>query len=691
MRIAADTGGTFTDVVFEDDQGQLTLSKASTTPADPISGVLDAVAVAAEEQNMPLKAFLGNIKTFIHGTTHALNAVITGNTAKTALITTLGHGDILVYREGGRREPFNQTVTYPEPYIPRSLSFEAEERIASDGSVVVPLNEDSVLTIIDQLRELEVEAVAVCLLWSPIEQKHEQRIGELLQQHLPDVPFTLSSQLNPILREYRRASAAAIDASLKPLMTRYIGDLTQRLSSLGFKGAVQILTSFGGVKMADEVARAPIQLLQSGPSMAPVAGRFYGSDESDSKDLIITDAGGTTYDVSLVRESEIIKTREYWIGEKFFGHVTGFPSVDVRSVGAGGGSIAWVDPGGVLHVGPQSQGADPGPACYKRGGVEATVTDAAVILGYIDPDYFLGGRLTLDRSASVTATQKQVGDKIGLSVERSAESIMALATENMVQAIFDLAVERGIEPARATMIGGGGAAGFNAIFIARRLGCRKVIFPSVGAVLSAAGAILSDMVALYGKAAFVSSRNFDREAANTALADLRQECHDFARSVDVPLERSQIKYSVEARYKGQVWDIEVPLRAGEFSNGADLASLVEDFHATHKRIFAVCDPDSSIEILTWNAAISCSGDSPTTGELNAEHQHSCSKESRRIHLPKVGLVDAEIIDFNNMEVGRILHGPAIVESPFTSIVIDERCSFSKNAMGTLTVELAHNE
>ncbi len=687
MRIAADTGGTFTDVVFEDDQGQLTLSKASTTPADPISGVLDAVAVAAQEQSVPLREFLGKIKTFIHGTTHALNAVITGNTARTAFITTEGHGDILVYREGGRREPFNQTVNYPEPYIPRSLSFEVEERIAADGSVVLPLNEASVLTIIDQLRELEVEAVAVCLLWSPIEQKHEQRIGELLEQHLPGVPFTLSSQLNPILREYRRASAAAIDASLKPLMMQYIGDLTNRLTDLGFAGSVQILTSFGGVKMADEVARAPIQLLQSGPSMAPVAGRFYGCGDGSGKDLIITDAGGTTYDVSLVRENEIIKTREYWIGEKFFGHVTGFPSVDVRSVGAGGGSVAWVDAGGVLHVGPQSQGADPGPACYKRGGTEATVTDAAVILGYIDPDYFLGGRLKLDRSAAVAAAQKQVGDKIGLNIEESAQSIMALATENMVQAIFDLSVERGIEPASATMIGGGGAAGFNAIFIARRLGCRKVIFPSVGAVLSAAGAILSDMVGLYGKAAFISSQDFNREVANAALAGLRQQCHDFAKSVGVPLERSRIKYSVEARYKGQVWDIEVPLRGGEFRDDSDLTRLVDDFHVTHQRIFAVCDPDSPIEILTWNAAISCRGDSPHTGELNAEHQHSRSKESRRIHLPKTGFVEAAIVDFNSMDVDTVLHGPAIVESPFTSIVIDECCSFSKNSIGSLTVEL----
>lgn len=687
MRIAADTGGTFTDLVFEDEHGNLTLSKASTTPADPITGVLDAVAVAAEQQSLSVGEFLGDVKTFIHGTTHALNAVVTGRTAKTALITTQGHGDVLVYREGGRKEPFNQTVTYPSPYVPRSLSFEVEERIAYDGSVVEALNEQSVLTVIEQLRELEVEAVAVCLLWSPIEQKHEQRIGELLKEHLPGVPFSLSSELNPTLREYRRASAAAIDASLKPLMTRYIGDLSQRLADLGFKGSVQILTSFGGVKMAEEVAAAPIQLLQSGPSMAPVAGRFYGCSESDSRDLIVTDAGGTTYDVSLVREEEIIKTREYWIGEKFFGHVTGFPSVDVRSIGAGGGSIAWVDKGGMLHVGPQSQGADPGPACYQRGGTEATVTDAAVILGYIDPDYFLGGRLKLDRSASVKAAEQNVGSKIDLSVEDSAQAIMALATENMVQAIFDLAVERGIEPAKATMIGGGGAAGFNAIFIARRLGCSKVIFPPVGAVLSAAGAILSDMVGQFSKAAFISSRNFNSELANAALSALREECHAFAKSVGVPLERSQIKYSVEARYKGQVWDIEVPLRVGEFSEESDLSNLVEDFHATHKRIFAVYDPDSPIEILTWNATVNCASDAPTTGELSEDHQPVRAHESRPIHLPTTGFVDAAIIDFNGLKDGEVHQGPAIVESPFTSIVIDERASFFKNAMGSLIVEL----
>lgn len=687
VRIAADTGGTFTDLVYEDGDGELSLCKASTTPADPISGVLDAIAVAAQEKQQSLAYFLAGIETFIHGTTHALNAVVTGATARTALITTRGHGDVLVYREGGRREPFNHADAYPKPYIPRSLSFEVDERIAYDGSVVQPLDEESVLEVIEQLRRLEVEAVAVCLLWSPIEPKHEQRIGELLQKHLPGIPYTLSARLNPAMREYRRASAASIDASLKPLMTRYIGELSRRVGELGFTGRVQILTSFGGVKDAGEVAEAPIQLLQSGPSMAPVAGRFYGYLGRESCDLIVTDAGGTTYDVSLVRANEIIKTREYWIGDKYFGHITGFPSVDVRSIGAGGGSIAWIDQGGLLHVGPQSQGADPGPACYKNGGCEATVTDAALILGYIDPDYFLGGRLQLDQQAAESAIANSVASPLSMSIVEAAQAIMGLATENMVQAIFDLSVERGIDSATATLIGGGGAAGLNAIFIARRLGCKTLVFPPVGAVLSAAGALLSDLVGQYARAAFVSTAKFDFAVANAALTSLQVDCEAFASSVGVPIERSRITFSVEARYKGQVWDIEVPLTCRHFQSADDVANLINDFHENHLRIFAVQDPQSPVEILTWNATIYCENSAPATGALRRLSQSATGVRERRIHLPDSGEQQVEVVDFDSMAVDQAHAGPAIVESRFTSIVCDENTRFHRNAIGSLIVDL----
>jgi N-methylhydantoinase A len=690
MKLATDTGGTFTDLVLEDDSGRITLHKASTTPGDPIQGVLNVVEAAARAQGKPIEDFLSGVSSFIHGTTHALNAVVTGRTARTALLTTRGHRDMLIFREGGRREPFNHARPYPKPYVPRSLTFEIDERIAYDGSVVEPLSEASVLSAIEKLREQNVQAVAVCLLWSMTNAAHERRVGELLERHLPGIPVTLSSELNPVLREYRRASGAAIDASLKPLITRYIADLSSRLAERGFKGQVRILTSLGGIKSAEQAAAAPIQLLKSGPSTAPVAGRHYGGNAAPGRDLIITDSGGTTYDVSLVRNGEITRSRDTWIGQELMGHPTGFPSVDVKSIGAGGGSIAWVDSGGVLHVGPQSQGADPGPACYGKGGTEATVSDASVALGYIDPDYFLGGRVRLDRRASLDAIRMRVAEPLGLSVDAAAAAIIAVATENMAQAIFDLTVEKGVDPARAVLIGGGGAAGLNTVFIARRLRCATVVFPEVGAALSAGGAVLSDLTAQFSRSWFCSSRAFDFARANEVLASLRESCHGFARSADVDPAKCRIAYAVEARYKNQVWDIEVPLRTDRLA-AADLADFARDFDANHERLFAVTDANSPIEILTWTATIACPVRTSAIGRLHTPPKALSAVAERSIHLPNHGRVTAAVIDFGAIETGKELRGPAIIESPFTSIVLDAGSRVTRNAEGSLIVQLTDSE
>ena len=407
MRFACDTGGTFTDLIVEDDALGLRMYKAATTPHDPVQGVLNALRLAAADNDLSLAELLGRGDMLIHGTTHAINAIITGNTAKTAFLTTAGHPDILVLREGGRIEPFNFTVPHPEPYVPRALTFEVPERIDSAGRVHTPLDEAAVVAIIERLRVAEVEAVGVCFLWSIRNPAHELRVGELLAEQLPEVPFTLSHRLNPALREYRRASSAVIDASLKPLMSRYLGGFTEQLAKAGFRGRTLVLTSQGGMLDARDIADKPIHAINSGPSMAPIAGRHYAALDSAASNVIIADAGGTTYDVSLVRAGRIPLTKETWIGQPFRGHMTGFPSIDVKSVGAGGGSIAWVDAGGLLHVGPQSAGADPGPACYGTGGTEPTLTDAAVVLGYLDPAYFLGGTMKLDAVAAARAIEER--------------------------------------------------------------------------------------------------------------------------------------------------------------------------------------------------------------------------------------------------------------------------------------------
>src|ERR1700687_1274662 len=376
-RIAIDTGGTFTDLVLADERGCLVLGKPPTTYGRIFGGIEGALKMVAEKAVASLGDVLRNTDLVIYGTTHATNAIIERNTARTAFLVTEGFPDILVLREGGKLDPFNLAYPPLEPYILRRLTFEIRERIDSEGNVVVPLDEEQARHALRRIAERQIEAIAVCLLWSPVNPAHEAALGRLIEAELPGRPYTLSSRLNPIIREYRRASSAAIDASLKPLMQRHLRDMEEDLRRAGFAGQLLVATSFGGVMHAGDVVQRPIFLVKSGPAMAPVAGRTYGEAEVGPRDLIVCDAGGTSFDVSLVHDRTITFTRETWLGSIFTGHITGMASVDVRSIGAGGGSIAWIDPGGLLRVGPQSARAEPGPACYGTGGVAAAGSHAA--------------------------------------------------------------------------------------------------------------------------------------------------------------------------------------------------------------------------------------------------------------------------------------------------------------------------
>ena len=686
MRFAVDTGGTFTDLIVEDDAGGLHMFKAATTPDDPIRGVIDSLENAAAGMSTDLSGLLGQGELFIHGTTHAINAIVTGNTAKTAFLTTEGHRDILVFREGGRMEPFNFTVPFPQPYVPRALTFEVPGRMLADGTEMTPFDDAAVLKIIDDLRQRDVQAVAVCLLWSIVNPAHEDRVGELLAEHLPGVPYTLSHVLNPSLREYRRASSAAIDASLKPLMSAYMHNLSGRLREAGFGGRVLIVTSQAGVMDADDIADSPIHLINSGPSMAPVSGRYFAREDEQSESAVIADTGGTTYDVSLVRRGGIPWTRETWIGEPYRGHMTGFPSVDVKSIGAGGGSIAWVDDGGMLHVGPQSAGAVPGPACYGQGGDKPTVTDAALALGYLDPAFFLGGAMSLDTEAARTALERDVAKPMDLSLEDAAAAVISIATENMVQAIMDITVNQGIDPREAMLIGGGGAAGLNSIAIARRLGCPRAIIPEVGAALSAAGAMMSDLTSQYRRTLFMISDAFDRDAVNRLLDQLEASCQSFIEGPGTGAIDTQVEFFAEARYPEQVWEIEVPIASRRFNDDGDIAALVAAFHDAHRDIFAINDPGSGIEVVGWTATVRCRLRSSESGTLVAADVETEIEGSRQAYFSGVGFVDAAVRRFETMQIGEKLAGPAIVESPFTTVVVDPGATAERRASGSLSID-----
>lgn len=687
MQFAVDTGGTFTDLIVKNDDGTSRMFKSPTTPSDPIAGVLDVLAVAADGMGVDRRQFLSSGTLLVHGTTHALNAVVTGRTARTAIVVTSGHPDILVLREGGRSEPFNFTHGFPEPYVPRSLTFEVEERVLADGSVFVPLDEQQVVHLANRLKELGVEAVAVCLLWSIANPQHEIRVGEILAEHLPGIPVTLSHRLNPSLREFRRASSAAIDASLKPMMGRYMRNLEGRLREAGFTGRVLVVTSQAGVIDASDAAEAPIHIVNSGPSMAPIAGRHFAEIDEGVDTAIVADTGGTTYDVSLVRRGRIPTSRETWIGQPHRGTMIGFPWVDVKSVGAGGGSIAWVDSGGMLHVGPQSAGAEPGPVAYGRGGVEPTVTDASIVLGHLDPDYFLGGSIKLDRERAVAAIEEKIAGPLGLDVAAAASSILTIATENMVQAIVDITVKQGIDPRTAVLIGGGGAAGLNSVRIARRLGCSTLLVPEVGAALSAAGASMSDLKAEFQAARFISTAQFDFEAAQGTLDRLTENCRRFVDGPGRGALETKISFSVEARYDTQVWEIEVPLRSGDLSDGSALSAFVDDFHKAHEELFAFSDASSPIEIVGWSAHAACRFNEKVGVRLARTAETHSTSGSRRAFFEDIGWSDVPVRQFETLRTDEIVVGPAVIESYFTTVVLDPGATARRRPSGSLSIDV----
>lgn len=688
MRFVVDTGGTFTDLVVEDDRGHLHPFKSPSRPEDPVAAVLDVLELAAAAFGLGRRALLGRGDLFVHGTTVATNAVLTRRTARTALLTTLGHPDVLVLREAGRMglPMFDYGIAYPEPYVPRALTFEVPERIGADGAIVRPLDEDAVVAIIGSLAAAAVEAVGVCLLWSIVNPRHELRIGELLARRLPGAAVTLSHLVNPSIREYRRASSTCIDASLKPLMSTYVSALSERLRTAGFSGRVLVVTSQGGVLDTRDMARAPIHSVKSGPAMAPVAGRRYAAAEGAGDTAIVTDTGGTSYDVSLVRAGQISWTRETWIGRPYLGHMTGFPSIDVRSIGAGGGSVAAVDEAGLLRVGPQSAGAVPGPACYARGGTRPTVTDAALVVGYLDPDFFLGGRVRLDRAAALAALATQVAGPLGLDADQAAAAVLGVVTEHMVGAIEEITVHQGIDPRTATLVGGGGAAGLNVVAIARRLGCRRIVVPDVGAVLSAAGALMSDLATEVSALCLTSNHRFDFARVDATLAELERAADRFVAGPGTGTLHHAVHLAVEARYADQVWEIEVPLRTARVKGPADVERLVADFHAKHRELFATEDPQSEIEFLTWRARVQCRLRDTDVGSVVETSAGGSPRPSRSVYFTGHGRVDARVVRFETMDRDVPCSGPAIVESAFTTVAIDPGAVARRTARGSLVIE-----
>ena len=688
-RISVDTGGTFTDIVVSEGRRIRLIEKALTTPDRIFDGMRAAMDIAAERLDLTLRDLLSQTELLIYGTTRSTNAIVERKTAKTALLLTAGFPDILLYREGGKTKPHDSSQDYPAPYIPRRHTFEISERISAEGDILAPLDAKQATAVVNELKLRAFDAVAVCFLWSVVNPVHELAVGELIQGLLPGVPFTLSHRLLPIVREYRRASATAIDASLKPLMGRHLREMEEDLRGAGFSGDLLVSTSIGGCLGVAELAERPIHTLKSGPAMAPIAARRYAAIENAGDNVIVCDAGGTTFDVGLIRDGNLVYTRDTWLGPKWTGHIMSMSTVDMRSIGAGGGSIARVDGGGLLRVGPQSAGSVPGPACYGRGGAQPTVTDAALVLGYLDPDYFLGGRMKLDASVAAYVLDK-LAVEIGVAREDAAYAVISLANEHMIRAIHEITVSEGINPRESLVLAGGGAAGMNIGLIARELGCERVLLPATASALSASGMQFSDMVFEHSASGLTRTNAFDFDVASKALTTIWRELNRFVEDLG---ERAnggvRTEFFVEARYLFQIWELEVPLPSQSIDSSADVEALVKAFHQAHERVFAVADMDGTVECVTWKGRV-IAGLGAFDGFIvaGAEARSGAAPASARpAYFGGGHWARTPIYRGDSLGAGVVVEGPAIIEEPTTTIVVFPEMLARRSAAGNYLLEI----
>lgn len=667
FEIAIDVGGTFTDLYVRDDIGEADSFKVPSTPADPTDGFLDACEKAAEAHGLTLDGFLSETDRIVHGTTIATNAIIEGEVDTTALITTAGFRDTLTLREGGNRSPYEWEEPWPDPYVPRWLTFEVPERITPEGEIVEELDEQAVRDVIAEIRENDaVDAVAVSLLWAHVTPEHEQRIGSLLDELVPELEYSLSHRVNPIIREYRRTSSTAINASLFGPISEYLATLDNRLSEMGFNGEPLIISANGGVMNADEIARTPIWSVDSGPTVLPVAAQHFVETELDRDNVIAVDMGGTSLDMSTVTDGTILRTREAEVGDDMLG----IEKVDVKSIGSGGGSVAWVDDGGLLRVGPQSAGADPGPVCYGNGGTKPTVTDAAVVLGYLNGEYILGGDMTIDSEAAAAAIDDEIADTLGVDTQEAAYAIYTTATQDMVNGIKGVTVERGIDPQNYVMAGGGGALGMHAVQLARELRIDDILLPSDAGVISSIGGLISDIQRDFSGSYVTTSSDFDHDAVNSLLSSLEAKTSEFFDRSNIAEQNRSIDRYVEARYPHQVWELEIELPDSTLEVG-DEHSLADRFHQVHEDTYGF-RMDQEVEFLYWRVDATGATADPTEQATPAESPHGSLSDARtenRVAFFDATETAAPAFRADGLASGHRLSGPAFVDGKNTTVVL----------------------
>ena len=669
FRIGIDIGGTFTDFTVVDDSGGVTLWKEDSTPDDPVHAIQRGLNAVADILHCDLAEFLQGTDLFVHGSTIATNAVIQRSGPRIGLLCTEGFRDIIHLRDGFKPERFNIHLSHPVEFVDRYLRLGVRERLNHEGNVIQALSEDDVRTAAGHFRDEGVAAVAVAFLWSIVNPKHEQRAAEILAEELPGTKVILSSEVLPEIREWERTSATVLSAYILPGIDAYLRNLEELLERSGFSRAPLIMQINGGCASVEEILRRPVFALASGPAAAPAAALHHARN-IDANNLISVDMGGTSFDVCLIREGRAGMSRTIQIEQQ----PIGVAGVEVHSVGAGGGSIAWIDTGGALRVGPRSAGAKPGPACYGKGGSEPTVTDANVVLGYLDPAAFLGGRRSLRSDLAEQAVMEHVANPLDIDLTRAAAGIIEVVDAGMVDAIRAVSIERGIDPRGFMLVAGGGAGGLHAARLARKLGMQQLLVPQEAGTYCAFGMTVTDVRHDYSEPLHALTSSVDPAVVNTLFERLEAQARQRLLSDGFSAEQIAIERSVDARYPNQVHELTLPIEAMAPYGVDELRGIEQTFHREHEQRFTYSLTELPIECLHWR--ITAIGRMPVAAfkepplAIDEDGQQvSDPAASRDAYVAGEGMVPFAIHRAGDLKAGASIDGPAILQAPTTTVLL----------------------
>jgi N-methylhydantoinase A len=669
-KIGIDVGGTFTDFLVVSDDAEPQIFKTLSTPKDPSIGLINGLTDIAEAAGSTLEAFAPTIDTIVHGTTVTTNATLTRTGAKTGLITTNGVRDALEMRRGIREEQYNNRYTNVPPLVPRYLRAGVRGRLDRKGREIEGLELDDVRAAIDTFKDEGVEAVAICFMNAFANPEHEKAAGELVAKEMPDAYLTVSAELLPSIRFYNRVSTTVLNSYNGPKLRAYIDALMKRLADTGFKGVLLIMQSNGGVVLPETAQTTAAMTLLSGPAAGPVAGLGY-AEAHGQKNCLTVDMGGTSFDAAMVLDGVPITANEGEINR----YRIALPMLDIVTIGAGGGSIGWIDEGGLLRMGPQSAGADPGPVCYGQGGELPACTDADLVLGYLDPGYFAGGRLKLDLDAARKAIEEKIAKPLGMSVEEAALGMYRVINTNMAQGVREITIKRGFDPREFPMVVAGGAGPNHACMIGDELEIPLLVVPRESSIFCAAGMLMSDLKHDFVRSYVRRIDDGDWRTLNALIAEMRKEGDALLDSESIAQDRRDYILKLDARYAKQYHEVthEAPISAVEAQDGEAIKAL---FHAEHNRLYGYSLEEQGTPVEIINVRLQAVGrtDKPAyTQESYAGADPSPAlKGERTIIVPETGKeATVPVYDGHTTKFGYRITGPAIIEQENTSILVTQ--------------------